>query len=98
MKVILNETNPIIVHRPNSAVELMETFQEIYPHLIDEFLEQLIQSEDTDDLEKYEWYISLYIKKSKKKNELEEKLKIIKGESKYEVSSEVNVELDMWEF
>ena len=98
VKVILNETNPIIVHRPNSAVELMETFQEIYPHLIDEFLEQLIQSEDTDDLEKYEWYISLYIKKSKKKNELEEKLKIIKGESKYEVSSEVNVELDMWEF
>ena len=98
VKVILSETNPSIGNRPNSAVELMITFQDMYPNLIDGFLEQLIQSEDINDLEKYEWYINLYIKKSEKKNELEKKLKIIKEKSKHEISSEVNVELDMWEF
>lgn len=98
VKVILSETNPSIGNRPNSAVELMITFQDIYPNLIDGFLEQLIQSEDINDLEKYEWYINSYIKKSEKKNELEKKLKIIKEESKHEISFELNEEFDTYEF
>ena len=98
MKVILSETNPSIGNRPNSAVELMITFQDIYPNLIDGFLEQLIQSEDINDLEKYEWYINSNIKKSEKKNELEKKLKIIKEESKHEISFELNEEFDTYEF
>ena len=70
MKVILSETNPSIGNRPNSAVELMITFQDMYPNLIDGFLEQLIQSEYINYLEKYEWYINLYKKKIEKKNEI----------------------------
>ena len=66
--------------------------------LIDGFLEQLIKSEDINDLEKYEWYINSYIKKSEKKNELEKKLKIIKEESKHEISFELNEEFDTYEF
>jgi len=51
-----------------------------------------------NDLEKYEWYINSYIKKSEKKNELEKKLKIIKEESKHEISFELNEEFDTYEF
>ena len=94
VKIILDNTNPKYGNCSYNARNLMENFQDEYPKLIGEFLEQLLRRGDKNELKKYEWFIKL-LKKSKIKDEIEEKIKIIKEETMDIVSSEEDFDFDI---
>lgn len=92
VKVILNLTHPQF-SSPYSAKNLMKDFENKYPSLIDEFLEQLIKSNDITDLE-YEWFVKNHIENNEKKNDIEKKFNYLKEKNDYELFSEEEIELD----
>lgn len=92
VKVILNLTRPQF-SSPYSAKNLMKDFENKYPSLIDEFLEQLIKSNDITDLE-YEWFVKNHIENNEKKNDIEKKFNYLKEKNDYELFSEEEIELD----
>lgn len=97
VKIILDNTNPKYGNCSYNARNLMENFQDEYPKLIDEFLEQLIKSNDINDLN-YKWFVENYIKNNEKKNNILKNFNYLKEKNENELLSEEEIELNFQEF
>ena len=100
VKVILDLTTDLTTPGYSfsySAKALVENFEKKYPRLIDEFLEQLIKSNNINDL-KYKWFVENYIRNNEKKKNIEKIFNYLKEKNENELLSEEKIELDFQEF